>query len=50
MENKILYLAKQLIEIKFKVDVITIEMEDGSGKKFIVVTKDNPSKKRFVHL
>lgn len=43
-------LAKELIELKFKVNIISIDFEDGSGKKFIVTTKDNPLKKRFVRL
>jgi hypothetical protein len=43
-------LAKELIELKFKVKVETIEFEDGSGKKFIVTTTDNPLRKRFINL
>jgi hypothetical protein len=43
-------LAKELIELKFKVNIISIDFEDGSGKKFIVTTTDNPLKKRFVKL
>ena len=43
-------LAKELIELKFKVKIISIDFEDGSGKKFIVTTTDNPLKKRFVKL
>ena len=43
-------LAKELIELKFKVKVETIEFEDGSGKKFIVTTTTQPLKKQFVKL
>ena len=43
-------LAKELIELKFKVQIISIDFEDGSGKKFIVTTKSNPLKKQFVRL
>ena len=43
-----LQLAKQLIELKFKVKVLYIEFEDGSGKKFNVITTDNPAKKYFL--
>lgn len=49
-ERAHLELAKELIELKFKVKVITIDFEDGSGKKFIVTTNINPLKKRFVRL
>lgn len=50
MQQAHLGLAKELIELKFKVKVITIDFEDGSGKKFIVTTKSNPLKKQFVRL
>ena len=50
MEKSLLNIAKQLIEIKFQVEVDSIEFEDGSGSKFIVVTKSNPLKKQFVIL
>ncbi len=43
-------LAKELIELKFKVKVNTIDFEDGSGKKFIVTTTTLPLKKQFVQL
>ena len=43
-------IAKELIELKFKVQVASIEFEDGSGKKFIVTTKSNPLRKQFVKL
>jgi hypothetical protein len=47
-EKNSLSIAKELIELKFKVQVISIDFEDGSGRNFIVTTKDNPLKKRFV--
>ena len=48
--NSALRIAKELIELKFKVKVLDIQPEDGSGCKFIVTTSDNPLKKKFVHL
>jgi hypothetical protein len=50
MQQAHLELAKELIELKFKVKVISIEFEDGSGKKFNIITKSNPLKKQFVIL
>jgi len=50
MQQAHLELAKELIELKFKVKLISIEFEDGSGKKFIVTTTTNPLKKQFVIL
>jgi hypothetical protein len=50
LERAHLDLAKELIELKFKVKVETIGFEDGSGKKFIVTTTDNPLRKRFIKL
>ena len=49
-ERAHLELAKELIELKYKVQVTSIEFEDGSGKKFIITTKSNPLKKQFVIL
>lgn len=43
-------LAKELIELKYKVQIISIDFEDGSGKKFIVTTKSNPLRKQFIKL
>lgn len=48
LEKAHLEIAKELIELKYKVKVISIEFEDGSGKKFIVTTSNNPLKKEFV--
>ena len=50
LERSHLDLAKQLIELKYKVQVISIQFEDGSGKKFIVTTKSNPLQKQFIRL
>ena len=50
MERNHLKLAKELIELKFKVKVILINFEDGSGNKFIVTTTRNPLMKQFVVL
>ena len=50
MEQSHLAIAKELIELKWNVKVVTIEFEDGSGRKFIVTDNINPLKKRFVML
>jgi len=50
LEKSILKLAKELIELKFKVQITDIQLEDGSGTKFIVTTTTNPLKKQFVKL
>jgi hypothetical protein len=50
LETSCLKLAKQLIEIKYLVEIIFIELEDGSGSNYTIVTKDNPLKKRFIRL
>jgi hypothetical protein len=50
LERSHLEIAKELIELKFNVKVITIDFEDGSGKKFIVTTTNNPLIKQFVKL
>ena len=49
-ERSHLRLAKELIELKFKVQIATIDFEDGSGSKFIVTTKQAPTLKQFVRL
>jgi hypothetical protein len=46
----LLEIAKELIELKYKVQIIDIQLEDGSGKKFIVTTTSNPLKRQFVKL
>jgi hypothetical protein len=50
LEKSILKLAKELIELKFKVQIIDIQLEDGSGTKFVVTTTTNPLKKQFIKL
>jgi hypothetical protein len=44
MQKSLLKLAKQLIEIKWLVEVEKIEMEDGSGLCYIVTHKDGSMK------
>lgn len=46
----LLAVAKEYIEYRYKIEVISLEPEDGSGKKFIVVTKDQPLKRQFIRL
>lgn len=50
LSEALLSVAKELIELKFKVKVIDIQFEDGSGKKFIITTLTSPLKKQFVSL
>ena len=50
IERSILELAKELIELKYRVQVVDIQLEDGTGKKFIVTTTSNPFKRQFVKL
>ena len=50
MKENHLRIAKMLIELRFKVEVISIEFEDGAGNKFLVTTKSNPLKKQFIVL
>jgi hypothetical protein len=50
LETACLKLAKELIEIKYLVEIIFIEIEDGSGRNYNIITKDNPLKKRFIKL
>jgi hypothetical protein len=50
IERSILELAKELIELRYRVQIIDIQLEDGSGKKFIVTTTSNPFKRQFVKL
>jgi hypothetical protein len=42
LETVCLKLAKELIEIKFNVDILYIEFGEELGKKFNIITKDNP--------
>lgn len=48
MQAAHLEIAKQLIETKYRVKILSIKFEDGSGRKFNVVTSMNPAKKQFV--
>jgi hypothetical protein len=50
MEQSLLRIAKKCIELEYQVEIISIDFEDGSGNKFIVVTKSNPLKKQFITL
>jgi hypothetical protein len=50
MEKNHLELAKQLIELKYSVKVISIEFEDGSGRSFNIVAAHNPLKKIHIRL
>ncbi len=50
MQNQHLRIAKELIELKYNIQVLNIEFEDGSGNKFIVTESSNPAKKRFIVL
>ena len=47
-EMALLDIAKELIELKYKVSVTDIQFEDGSGKKFIITTSSNPLKKQYI--
>lgn len=49
-EMALLDIAKELIELKYKVAVTDIQSEDGSGRSFIVSTTNNPLKKQHVRL
>jgi hypothetical protein len=46
----LLSVVKEYIEYRFKKEIVSLEPEDGSGRKFIVVTKDQPLKKQFIRL
>jgi hypothetical protein len=50
MKESHLRLAKELIEIKTKERVGTIEFEDGSGSTFIYTIEHNPHIKKFIRL
>jgi hypothetical protein len=45
-----LRIAKELLEARYNVKIISIEFEDGSGSKFIITTSSNPAKRQFVVL
>ena len=48
MQAAHLEIAKQFIEKLWRVRILSIEFEDGSGRKFNIVTSTNPAKKQFV--
>lgn len=50
MKEAHLQLAKEFIELKYRVKILSIEFEDGSGRKFNIVTASNPAKKQFIKL
>ena len=50
MQESLLYVAKLYIESHFKKTVTDIQMEDGSGRSFLVETEDNPGKKFYIRL
>jgi hypothetical protein len=49
-EATLLDLARQLIEAKYKITIIDIEMEDNSGKRFNIKTEDSPDKSILIQL
>lgn len=49
-EMALLDIAKEFIELKYKVSVTDIQFEDGSGRSFIVSTTNNPLKKQHIRL
>ena len=50
LETACLGLAKKLIEIKYQIELNSIELEDGSGRRYNVTTKDKPLKRLFIKL
>ena len=50
MKQSHLRLAKELIQIKTKQRVITIDFEDGSGSTFLYTTEQYPHIKKFIRL
>jgi hypothetical protein len=50
LEASCLKLAKELIEIKYLIEITFIELEDGSGRNYNIITKGNPLKKQFIRL
>jgi hypothetical protein len=50
LQESLLYVAKLYIESKFKKTVIEIQLEDGSGRSFLVETHENPGKRYFIRL
>ncbi len=50
LQESLLYIAKLYIESRFKKTVVEIELEDGSGRNFLVETHENPGKRYFIRL
>ena len=50
LQESLLYVAKLYIESRFKKTVVEIELEDGSGRNFLVETHENPGKRYFIRL
>jgi hypothetical protein len=50
LQESLLYVAKLYIESRFKKTVIEIQLEDGSGRSFLVETHENPGKRYFIRL
>ena len=50
MQESLLYVAKLYIESRFKKTITDIQMEDGSGRSFLVETHENPGKRYFIRL
>jgi hypothetical protein len=50
MKDNHLRIAKELIEVRYGVEITSIDFEDGSGSKFIITTTSKPFKKQFVVL
>jgi len=48
LEKSCLALAKELIELKYKIRVTKIEFEDGSGRNFIVSSSHN--RRQFIRI
>lgn len=50
LQESLLYVAKLYIESRFKKTVTDIQLEDGSGRNFLVETHENPGKRYFIRL
>jgi hypothetical protein len=50
LQESLLYVAKLYIESRFKKTVIEIQLEDDSGRSFLVETHENPGKRYFIRL
>jgi hypothetical protein len=50
LQESLLYVAKLYIEMYFEKTVTDIQLEDGSGRAFLVETDEHPGKKYFIRL